>query len=314
MGFNGATSSRTWKAEHRLTYCGIDAMLQWSHVLTNVERSALPTSAADVSPALQWSHVLTNVERADDYVTMVGDSGAGGFNGATSSRTWKALPRQPESPRRLCFNGATSSRTWKAAMTAASAISISRLQWSHVLTNVESAALYDSSLGTDRLQWSHVLTNVESGGDYVRCYLPEMCFNGATSSRTWKGDPWRAAFYMAECASMEPRPHERGKIHTIPSHHSPDTCFNGATSSRTWKVRKRRKGRLANFSFNGATSSRTWKGVRGGGGGIPMTSFNGATSSRTWKGRFPCTVTANLPLLQWSHVLTNVESRVSCRR
>ena len=38
------------------------------------------------------------------------------------------------------------------------------------------------------------------------------CFNGATSSRTWKPDRYSAAVEAAVLASMEPRPHERGNI------------------------------------------------------------------------------------------------------
>ncbi len=108
---------------------------------------------------LQWSHVLTNVERRVFGARLLVQ---GGFNGATSSRTWKAppLPRGRGLPE------------W--------------LQWSHVLTNVESCGFRFINSRTSRLQWSHVLTNVE------RCNHPE-------------------AEGRSEEASMEPRPHERGK-------------------------------------------------------------------------------------------------------
>ena len=83
--FNGATSSRTWKGHIQKFTERVLSMLQWSHVLTNVERGAFlcpfagvveasmeprphergKTSASTCSSVvgvLQWSHVLTNVE------------------------------------------------------------------------------------------------------------------------------------------------------------------------------------------------------------------------------------------------------------
>src|SRR5437762_1555857 len=61
-------------------------------------------------------------------------------------------------------------------------------------------------------------------------------------------------------------------------------CFNGATSSRIWKLGVKRNGRRKNKRFNGATSSRIWK-------LLPSSS--------------------DLPrflLLQWSHILTDMET------
>ena len=60
------------------------------------------------------------------------------------------------------------------------------LQWSHVLTNVERIRAETAICAGQRLQWSHVLTNVER-------------FSQGLGTR-WRVD-----------ASMEPRPHERGK-------------------------------------------------------------------------------------------------------
>ena len=161
---------------------------------------------------LQWSHVLTNVERTDSPVLL---SIPYRFNGATSSRTWKAsgnsFPARPKSR----FNGATSSRTWKAHQIPSTTQRPSSLQWSHVLTNVESAPLdlwllrpqprFNGATSsrtwkeivettgftyTGTLQWSHVLTNVESLAAHPRI--------------------WQENF-----ASMEPRPHERGKVKAV---------------------------------------------------------------------------------------------------
>ncbi|MFZ4984433.1 MAG: hypothetical protein ACOYLF_03135, partial [Blastocatellia bacterium] len=38
--------------------------LQWSHVLSNVERKAVIPRPSAFPGGLQWSHVLSNVERA----------------------------------------------------------------------------------------------------------------------------------------------------------------------------------------------------------------------------------------------------------
>src|SRR5262245_7650245 len=65
---------------------------------------------------------------------------------------------------------------------------VSMLQWSHVLPNVETVLLLvRDNNGLARLQWSHVLPNVET----QRC-RPRVC--------------------PAYCASMEPRPSERGNV------------------------------------------------------------------------------------------------------
>src|ERR687884_237052 len=87
--------------------------------------------------------------------------------------------------RQMCFNGATSSRTWKQT-------------WGKPERTI-----------TEQLQWSHVLTNVETNGGVKRPGKAER-FNGATSSRTWKPPRYRL-FRLCPLR------------------------FNGATSSRTWK-------------------------------------------------------------------------------
>ncbi len=111
----------------------------------------------------------------------------------------------------------------------------------------------------------------------------------------------------ANYASMEPRPHERGKHAELLAYWSPGRGFNGATSSRTWKaigfvfVIKSLQG------FNGATSSRTWKVA-----GFQMpTTWNQASMEPRPHERGKMlgdALAAQLASLQWSHVLTNVES------
>src|SRR5579885_2869097 len=84
------------------------------------------------------------------------------------------------------------------------------------------------------LQWSHVLTNVETSAAVVVWLMendpsmePRPHERGNQGLRLASGGP--------ADPSMEPRPHERGnrqcrrRARVLPS------PFNGATSSRTWK-------------------------------------------------------------------------------
>ena len=65
--FNGATSSRTWKATALDGVVSLFEVLQWSHVLTNVERLMTLVDLMGVAKPLQWSHVLTNVESGGGF-------------------------------------------------------------------------------------------------------------------------------------------------------------------------------------------------------------------------------------------------------
>jgi len=110
------------------------------------------------------------------------------------------------------------------------------------------------------LQWSHVLSNVE------------------TSSTGSTGLPVRVA-------SMEPRPLERGNNRSIECRPRPPARFNGATSSRTWKLITLKRLR------------RQW----------PQASMEPRPLERGNSGsRRPPTI--GLYWLQWSHVLSNVET------
>ena len=183
------------------------------------------------------------------------------FNGATSSRTWKRVLAQRADWAAVGFNGATSSRTWKHAALMLSQAFYWSLQWSHVLTNVETHIA--GSLWTHHfveLQWSHVLTNVETS---------------------------RCAEHSGDCrfASMEPRPHERGNNSAAIQTFTGITCFNGATSSRTWKPME--------------PASR-WH--------LQLASMEPRPHERGNARGFDLPPEARR--LQWSHVLTNVETLV----
>src|ERR1043166_7797279 len=133
-----------------------------------------------------------------------------------------------------CFNGATSSRTWKPVSTGTGISGLTTLQWSHVLTNVETttarprsrpyrrasmeprlhergnaAITRDASAGMFLLQWSHVLTNVETGVEW----LGQTCVSGLQ----WSHVLTNVETYLS------------------PQLLDVSVSFNGATSSRTWK-------------------------------------------------------------------------------
>src|ERR1043166_3041045 len=108
---------------------------------------------------------------------------------------------------------------------------------------------------------------------------------------------------------MEPRPHERGTVESVEGPEEMGACFNGASSPGTWNTMVAGHDPAAAGCFNGATSSRTWKRRRPPRKGAAKQCFNGATSSRTWKlSRCPLDLQRRFGL-QWSHVLTNVETR-----
>ncbi len=68
-----------------------------------------------------------------------------------------------------------------------------------------------------------------------------------------------------------------------------------------WKASRRKS------CFNGATSFRTWKCTLTSGHFDHWTCFNGATSFRTWKYVAVCEAVFLCGLLQWSHILSDVE-------
>ena len=244
----------------------------------------------------------------------------------SSARRWR---RSPSS-----FNGATSSRTWKLLRELLNYETNESLQWSHVLTNVETrrvAGLDDGQAlpsmeprphergnhshpcketeTSPWLQWSHVLTNVETYSLHVTRSTMASRFNGATSSRTWKrghglhprhrldgfngatsSRTWklhggRGHEVARHHASMEPRPHERGNLRLVTHLFLLVASFNGATSSRTWKLRAR--------------SERY--------GGMKFASMEPRPHERGNRRRDAAGADVELRL-QWSHVLTNVET------
>src|SRR5713101_6398099 len=158
---------------------------------------------------LQWSHVLSDVE------TRAGGAGAGSatasFNGATSFQTWKRWHWYDSRGSWGRFNGATSFQTWKRLRRASGLLSALALQWSHVLSDVETTPV--ATISARR-----------SGR-----------FNGATSFQTWKPRSRVEHHGFAFGASMEPRPFRRGNRSCGEALRLPGWRFNGATSFQTWK-------------------------------------------------------------------------------
>ena len=131
VGFNGATSFRTWKQD-AASALAMAAGLQWSHVLPNVETSSVRCLCAAVR-LLQWSHVLPNVETS-------------GFACCWRKSTAASMEPRP-------FERGND----RDAVRQPSAV----LQWSHVLSNVETCVLSRQPAPAS-LRWSHVLSNVET--------------------------------------------------------------------------------------------------------------------------------------------------------
>jgi len=87
---------------------------------------------------------------------------------------------------------------------------VAGLQWSHVLSDVDSicdAKRFDPERA---LQWSHVLSDVDRQSPPTRRWRWRRRFNGATSFRTWIDFRNRLQVAHFQPASMEPRPFGRG--------------------------------------------------------------------------------------------------------
>ncbi len=135
-----------------------------------------------------------------------------------------------------CFNGATSSSTWKAADGPPPDAATVALQWGHVVVDVEGReggraversedasmgprrrrrgrGVYSAGLGRRewQLQWGHVVVDVEGQSEPRHSRLMWWCFNGATSSSTWKGRRRCRCRPPAALASMGPRRRRRGR-------------------------------------------------------------------------------------------------------
>ncbi len=134
--FNGATSSSTWKA---CAACIGDAAFQ----------------------VLQWGHVVVDVEGKPEHYEIARRRLAS--MGPRRRRRGRAEPRTGASSASPGFNGATSSSTWKVASCLDDcAAQGDALQWGHVVVDVE--GLFDIAGGTTglwTLQWGHVVVDVE---------------------------------------------------------------------------------------------------------------------------------------------------------
>ena len=110
------------------------------------------------------------------------------------------------------FNGATSSRTWKAAFGVTGLIlSQPQLQWSHVLTNVERSDDWPGSRLQDRASME---PRPHERGKSSRTLLPRHRSRASMEPRPHergKIDDMGIVLLTSPGASMEPRPHERGK-------------------------------------------------------------------------------------------------------
>src|SRR5579885_607887 len=181
--FNGATSSRTWKRQRELSAC---------------ENSR---SFNGATSSRTWKHRKARVvKRAALFASMEPRPHERGNNDAEAdSQRVTAASMEPRPHERGNFTVARLGRRLLPA---------SMEPRPHERGNPLGAGQgVTNALG---LQWSHVLTNVETRQCTPRSCRAYKCFNGATSSRTWKRRRRGPAPPERAPASMEPRPHERG--------------------------------------------------------------------------------------------------------
>ncbi len=229
-GFNGATTLRSWKldaavAQRRVLVCfnGATTLRSWKQ--HRAEALVLIVLLASMEPRpcgrgnheykrgalhsgrLQWSHDLAVVETR---LTRAELGGADSFNGATTLRSWKPVPRAgrrsvkreaASMEPRPCGRG---NHRWSRQSDPGHGASMEPRPCSRGNLND-----LDQTVGLIRLQWSHDLAVVETSNGHhgtVRRTLasmePRPCGRG-NRPRAVVGAPRRGA-------SMEPRPCGRG--------------------------------------------------------------------------------------------------------
>ena len=109
--FNGATSWSMWKTRNRSPrYAGL-TVLQWGHIVVDVEDSVCPLGYTGFRNELQWGHIVVDVEDRCDADRRHGNQPAsmGPHRGRCGRLRWQP----PVTLRHQCFNGATSWSMWK---------------------------------------------------------------------------------------------------------------------------------------------------------------------------------------------------------
>ena len=185
------------------------------------------------------------------------------FNGATTSRPWRERTCPGPAPTAPCFNGATTSRPWRdipdythASQQGAASTEPrprgrgettntpcspprspasteprprgrgeieetdapgkkGRLQRSHDLAAVERRMKAIGYRVRIQLQRSHDLAAVERRWTPSWPSAASTRFNGATTSRPWRGGRWAVSGRGEQHASTEPRPRGRGELHGL---------------------------------------------------------------------------------------------------
>ena len=220
--------------------------------------ASAPRGPSDPMRWLQWSHVPSDVETVD--IDQRHGHARNCFNGATSLQTWKPLLRHPPPVRTRMAS--MEPRPFRRGNTESS-LQITKTQDGASMEprpfrRGNDILVAQNQQLTVALQWSHVPSDVETYAHRTMSVL-RSCFNGATSLQTWK--QWRCQLARAsvrslqwshvpsdvetclrlrtaehQCASMEPRPFERGNDVRLSSDMQ-YVGFNGATSIQTWKQR-----------------------------------------------------------------------------
>src|ERR1017187_4837106 len=326
LGFNGATSARSWKSQFdAASYC-ISGALQWGHGRPLVEIRLTRVRRA-TGATLQWGHERALVEMwwegAGPDATTVASMGPRARARGNGARIGGRHAEGPASmgPRARARGNATQPVVWRWKVW---------LQWGHerALVEIPSSSLPTSTVSA--LQWGDEggLVEIQPGSfqvigrgsasmgprarargnvtdtDSGRRLIAR--FNGATSARSWKCDhpAWSSRQYRA---SMGPRARARGNQETAPFAGGCRPRFNGATSARSWKLNALMWASTVLSGFNGATSARSWKFKRLCELHGELSCFNGATSARSWKYRHSGAVTGSFTSLQWGHERALVE-------
>jgi len=160
---------------------------------------------------------------------------------------------------------------------------VTKLQWSHVFSNVEMLEFTIWRQGKRMLQWSHVFSNVEMP---VNQPVADADISASMEPRFFKrGNPLGFVIIVrnVRIASMEPRFFKRGNVASQLQKSEEiamlqwSHVFSNVEILRQIPPCRRRHG------FNGATFFQTWKSSIGKFDEVNSLGFNGATFFQTWK-------------------------------
>ncbi len=216
--------------------------LQWGHDLAVVESAGVPTLRE--TPPGGFNGATTSRSWNPRPRTRTRRGGGCGFNGATTSRSWNPASRPVRPWSRPRFNGATTSRSWNLGLRCAGwgrSVEASmgprpRGRGIRRTTLVPSHSSRASMGPRPRGRGILTAARVIRVGETRLQWGHDL----AVVESPWGDDP---ILWVLD-ASMGPRPRGRGIGGTVVEGRvvSP-TSFNGATTSRSWNPSQRLRGR-----------------------------------------------------------------------